>query len=172
MSSICFQAKLFTPDPAAKLGSEPLLTLPRDASAQLPSRGMTIVEGTLNGFPFQAALEPDGQGSHWFRVNKTLREAAGADVGDTVTLAIEPAKECPEPRVPADLENALAANLEAHTLWRKITPMARWDWIRWIGAAKQQETRKRRIEVTCSKLKAGKRRPCCFDRNQCTLTEA
>jgi hypothetical protein len=172
MATIRFEAKLFRPDATANLGSATLLTLPKDASAQLPSRGMTVVEGTLNGFPFQAALEPDGQGSHWFRVHKTLCEAAGADVGDTVTLAIEPVKECPEPKVPADLENALAANPEAHTLWMAITPLARWDWIRWIGAAKQQETRKRRIEVACSKLKAGKRRPCCFDRNQCTLTDA
>ena len=127
-----------------------------------------MVEGTLNGFPFQAALEPDGQGSHWFRVNETLREAAGADVGDTVTLAIEPVREWPEPEVPADLKNALAADPQAHTLWRDITPMARWDWIRWINATAQQETRRRRIEVAFSKLKSGMRRPCCFNRSMCT----
>jgi hypothetical protein len=166
MSTIRFEAKLF------KIGSWTLLRLPESASAKLPSRGMTMVEGIINGFHFQAALEPDGKGSHWFRVNKTMREAAGADVGDTVTLAIEPAREWPEPKVPADLKNALAADPQAHTLWMDITPMARWDWIRWIGSAKQPETRRRRIENACSMLKAGKRRPCCFNRTQCTLTDA
>ena len=46
--------------------------------------------------------------------------------------------------------------------------MARWDWIRWINATAQQETRKRRIEVAFSKLKSGMRRPCCFNRGMCT----
>jgi hypothetical protein len=172
MSTIHFKAKLFKPDETEKIGSGTLLTLPKSASAKLPSRGMTMVKGMINGFPFQAALEPDGKGSHWFKVNKTIRDGSKADVGDTVTLAIEPSKEWPEPKVPADLNRALAIHAQAHTLWMAITPQARWDWIRWIGAAKQLETRKRRIEVACSKLKAGDRRPCCFNRTECTLTDA
>jgi hypothetical protein len=38
-----------------------------------------------------------------------MREAAGADAGDVVTLEIAPSGEEPEPRVPADLRKALAA---------------------------------------------------------------
>lgn len=165
MSIIRFKDKLF------KIGSWTLLRLPKSASAMLPSRGMTMVEGTINGFHFQAALEPDGKGSHWFELDKTLREAAKADEGDTVTLAIEPVKEWPEPKVPSDLKNALDATPQAHALWRNITPMARWDWIRWIGSTKNPETRKHRIEVTFSKFKDGKRRPCCFNRTICTIPE-
>ena len=162
MSTIRFEAKLF------KIGSWTLLRLPKNASAKLPSRGMTMVAGTINDFRFQAALEPDGKGSHWFKLDKTMRKAVGADAGDTVMLAIEPIKEWPEPKVPADLKNALAAAPQAQTLWMEITPMARWDWIRWIGSTKNPDTRKRRIEVTFSKFKAGKRRPCCFNRTVCT----
>src|SRR3970040_2627576 len=98
MWTIRFEAKLF------KIGSWTILRLPKSASAKLPSRGMTMVEGTINGFRFQAALKPDGKGSHWFRLDKTMREAAGANAGDTVMLAIEPVKEWPEPNVPADLK--------------------------------------------------------------------
>jgi hypothetical protein len=162
MSTIRFEAKLF------KIGSWTLLRLPKSASAKLPSRGMTMVGGTINNFRFQAALEPDGKGSHWFRVDKTMSKAIGADADDTVMVAIEPVKEWSEPNVPADLMNALAVVPQAHTLWMEITPMARWDWIRWIGSTKQPETRRRRIETALSKLKAGDRRPCCFNRTVCT----
>ncbi len=67
-----------------------------------------------------------------------------------------------EPRVSADLRKALAADAQAKIIWLDITPVARRDWISWIDSAKQPETRRRRIEQTCSKLVAGKRRPCCY----------
>src|SRR5438093_2685165 len=54
MPKIRFQAKL------TAIGSQAILRLPQAASSKLPSRGMSIVEGTLNGRAFQAPLEPDG----------------------------------------------------------------------------------------------------------------
>ena len=165
-SNIRFSAKLFRPTATAKVGSWTFLTLPKDASAKLPSRGMTTVEGTINGFPFRATLEPDGQRSHWLRVDRKLREAAGADAGDVVTLEIAPSGEEPEPRVPADLRRALAAaHPKARAVWSDISPVARRDWIQWIESAKREETRLKRIENGCDMLAKGKRRPCCFDRS-------
>src|SRR5262245_27170101 len=140
---IRFRAKLFRPASPAKVASWTFLTLPKDASAKLPSRGMTTVEGTINGFPFRATLEPDGQKSHWLKVNRKMREAAGADAGDVVTLEIAP--EALQPMVPADLRKALAAAPKARALWSDITTIARTDWIDWIASAKQPETRARRV---------------------------
>ncbi len=162
MPTIHFSAKLLTID------SWTILQLPKSTSAKLPSRGLVMAKGTLNGFPFQTPLEPDGKGSHWFRIEENLSKVAGARANDTVTLTVEPTKEWPEPKIPTDLKNALAGAPQANTLWNEITPMARWDWIRWIRSTKQTETRKRRIEVALSKLKSGIRRPCCFNRSQCT----
>jgi hypothetical protein len=162
MATIRFEAELI------KIGAWTLLRLPKSASAQLPSRGMTMADGTINEVRFHAALEPDGKGSHWFRVDDTLREAAGAAAGETVRLEMEPAQEWTEPPVPEDLQNALAADPQAQTLWMDCTTMARWDWIRWINATAQQETRRRRIAVALSKLNSGMRRPCCFNRSMCT----
>jgi hypothetical protein len=164
-SKIRFTAKLLRPAETAKDGDWTFLILPKDASANLPSRGMTTVKGTINGFPFRATLEPDGQKSHWLKVTRKMSEAAGADAGDTVTLEIAPLGEEPEPRVPADLRKALAATPKARALWSDITPVARRDWIHWITSAKQAETRARRVANACSMLAAGKRRPCCFDRS-------
>ena len=164
-SKIRFKARLFRPAATAKVGSWSFLTLPKNASAKLPSRGMTTVEGTINGFAFRATLEPDGQRGHWLKVNRKMREAAGADAGDVVTLEIAPAAEEPEPTVPPDLRKALAAAPKARALWTDITPNARRDWIHWITSAKQPETRARRIKNACSMLAGGTRRVCCFDRS-------
>ena len=163
---IRFKAKLLRPAESEKGDSWTFLILPRNASAKLPSRGMAAIEGTINGFSFQATLEPDGQKSHWLRVDRKLSEAAGAAAGDDVTLEITPAAKEPEPEVPADLRKALAAAApKARKLWSDITPNARRDWIHWITSAKQAETRARRIKNACSMLAAGKRRVCCFDRS-------
>jgi hypothetical protein len=126
---------------------------------------MTAVEGTINRYRFRATLAPDGQRSHWLKVTRKMREGAGAEVADVVTLEIRPAGREPEPRVPADLRKALAAAPKSRALWSEITPIARRDWIHWITSAKQSETRARRIANACEMLAAGKRRVCCFDRS-------
>jgi len=162
--SIRVKAKLLVPRTGGK-GGWTFVVLPRAASARLPSRGQTAVQGTLNGIPFEAMLDPDGKGSHWLKVPRRLREAAGAEAGDDVALDIAPADRAPEPSVPADLRKALAAAPAARAVWRDITTAARYDWILWITSAKQVTTRARRIASACDMLAGGKRRVCCFDRS-------
>jgi hypothetical protein len=174
-TTIRFKAKLLRPameparpraDQREKGDSWTFLILPKNASAKLPSRSVTAIEGTINGVPLQAVLEPDGQKSHWLKVDRKLTEAADAEAGDVVTLEITPAAKEPEPEVPADLRKGLAsAAPNARKLWSDITTNARRDWIHWITSAKQAATRARRIKNGCSMLAAGKRRVCCFDRS-------
>ncbi len=161
-STIRFGAKLVRPGATGKTGSGALLTLPRSASAKLPSRGEIAIEATINGFPFRAALEPDGNGSHELRVNPVMQEAAGAAAGDTVVMEITRVEDESELRVPSDLRDALAVAPRAQATWMAITPMARRDWILWLSSGKQPETRIIRIKKACSMLAGGKRRVCCF----------
>lgn len=164
-SKIRFKAKLVRPAAPGKGGAWTFLVLPQAASAKLPARAMTSVEGTLNDHPFQATLEPDGQGSHWLKVSSALRKSAGAEPGDEVALAISPAEHEPEPDVPADLRKALAAAPDAKAVWTDITAVARRDWIHWITSGKRAQTRARRVGNACDMLASGKRRACCFDRS-------
>lgn len=140
------------------------VVLPKDVSDTLPRRGRTSVGGTMNGHPFQATLEPDGQLSHWLRVCPELQEAAGVKAGETVDLEIWPVEE-PEPSVSSDLDVALGAAPEARQVWDATTTIARLDWIHWIESAKQQKTRKKRIRDGCDMLASGKKRVCCFDQS-------
>ena len=163
-ATIRFRATLLRPD-TPRRAAWSFLVLPADASATLPTRGMTTVDGTIEGHRFQATLEPDGQGSHWLKVSRALRETADAVVGDTVALEITPVLVEPEPRVPVDVRKALAAAPAARAQWSSLTPVARRDWIHWITSGKKAGTRERRIITACDMLASGKRRACCFDRS-------
>ncbi len=166
-----FKTKLFS------IKSRIILKLPSDVSKKLPSRGTVMVKGTLNKVDFKALLEPDGvymqnkETSHWFSPSNKLLKLAEATAGDIVDVSIEPTDEWIEPEVPEDFKNALNKSKKAEELWKDITPMARWDWIRWIRAVKTMETRKKHIDVAISKLNNGLRRPCCFNRSMCSDPE-
>jgi len=165
-SKIRFNATLHRPSGADKDASWIFLNLPQEASDQLPARSMVSVDGTFNGIPFQTTLLPDGQGGHWLKADQKLQETTEAKAGDDVELEIAPVAVEPEPEVPADVQTALeTAGPVAMATWADITPVARRDWIFWIVSGKKAETRVKRIEVAMSKLSAGNRRPCCFDRS-------
>ena len=160
--AICFDAQV------QRTGGSTIVRLPDEASAKLPSRGQVAVEGIVNGNVFQAVLEPDGRRGHWLKVDEKLRQALAVGDGDTMAITVEPAEDWPEPDVPGDLQSALADAPDIVDVWSGITPMARWEWVRWINATKNPQTRERRVEVGISKLRSGKRRPCCFDLASCT----
>lgn len=137
--------------------------LPKEASAKLPRRGRTTVDGTINGQGFRALLEPDGQKSHWLRIDSGLLEASGATCGDIAQFEIMSVAQEPEPDVPPDLREALEAHPESRATWDATTTIARLDWIHWITSAKQAKTRKKRINDACDMLASGEKRVCCFD---------
>ena len=126
-----------------------LVQLTEAASARLPSRGQVAVHATVAGHSFDTVVEPDGRRGHWVRLEAAVLEAAGLAVGDVARARAG----APEP---------------IREVWDDITPMARWEWVRWVGATRNPATRERRVEVSLSKLDGGKRRPCCFDLSSCT----
>ena len=163
---IRFEAGLSTIDDTV------LVRLPADASAALPSRGQVAVHATVGGHPFDTVVEPDGRRGHWVRLGDDLRQAGGLEPDDTAEVTLEVADEWPEPELPDDLADALSAAPDGiRAIWDDITPMARWEWVRWVRATRNPETRRRRVEVSIDKLDHGKRRPCCFDLASCTDPE-
>ncbi|GAB10725.1 hypothetical protein GOARA_061_01650 [Gordonia araii NBRC 100433] len=150
-----------------QIGDRLIVRLPDEASAQLSSRGQVAAAVIVGGHSAQTVVEPDGRRGHWLPVD----EVAGVVAGDDVPVRIEPTKEWPEPVKPDDFAAALDDAPDIGDLWREITPMARWEWVRWINATKNPDTRQRRIDVAVDKLRSGKRRPCCFDLSSCTDPE-
>jgi hypothetical protein len=157
-NTIRFSGKLV----AGKAGEAAYLHLPKAANADLRSNGTTMVEGTIDGFPFRAPLESVGKGAHALKISKALQAGARAKAGEMVVVELTRTGDEPEVRVPSDLITALKTAAKAKALWTEITPMARREWVRWVSSAKQAETRDHRIETACDMLAKGKRRPCCF----------
>lgn len=164
MSSTATTTISFTAVPES-VGGVRLVRLPAEASAALPSRGQVAVTGTLDGEPYDTVVEPDGRRGHWIRLHDN-----GSSEPVEVEFAV--AEEWPEPAVPADLAEALASAPEhLRDVWEDITPMARWEWVRWVGATANPDTRAKRVGVSLDKMDHGKRRPCCFDLSSCTDPE-
>lgn len=159
-----FSARLRRPAKLAK--GEPawaFLVLPKAVSDTLPRRGRTTVALVLGAVRVQATLEPDGQLSHWLRLDEATCAAAGAKVGEELPLELTPVDPEPEPEVPADLREALDAAPQASATWSATTTLARLDWIHWITTAKQAKTRASRVRDAMDMLGSGKKRVCCFD---------
>jgi hypothetical protein len=139
------------------------VVLPHEVSAKLPRRGRITVSVVINGHRVNALLEPDGQKSHWFRIDRDLLELSGAAIGHDAQFEISALDQEPEPDVPRDFAEALEAAPESQATWDATTPIARVDWIHWITSAKQAKTRMKRIKDACDMLASGKLRVCCFD---------
>lgn len=153
------------------VGERLIIPLPPEISDQLPSRGQVAAHAVLNGHEIRTVIEPDGRRGHWLRIDETLQQALDLVDGTDIDLALTPTKEWPEPEVPQDLGAALEDADDLEATWASITPMARWEWVRWVGATRSPDTRARRVEVSIDKLRGGKRRPCCFDLASCTDPE-
>jgi hypothetical protein len=162
--TVQFKAKLLRPA-TPKGATWTFFVLRDEASRKLPTRAMVSVEGTLGGAPFKTTLEPDGQGSHWLKVPKALREAAGAEPGGSVAVSMTPLADQLESDVPKDLRDALKAHPGAKLTWDATTTVARRDWIAWMTSGKKAETRDKRLAAMMDMLEHGKKRVCCFDRS-------
>lgn len=143
--------------------------LPAAASNALSSGGQVAVQGEINGQTFCSILEPDGDGGHWLRIDDAIERAITLDLAMGAAMTLRQVSEWPEPDLPPDLAAALqVAPRRVNDVWGSITPMARWEWVRWINATSDAQTRQRRIKVSVDKLSRGSRRPCCFNLSACT----
>lgn len=162
-SALQFRARPLRAKTTSEVQPWAFIVLPTEVSAVLPRRGRISVSAAVNGHTFTTQLEPDGQKSHWMRLDDDLLEGANAPIGSEATFSIAVLEQEPEPEVPADLAQALKAAPESRATWDATTTIARVDWIHWITSAKQVKTRAKRITDACEMLAEGKKRVCCFD---------
>ncbi|MBM3310918.1 MAG: DUF1905 domain-containing protein [Candidatus Aminicenantes bacterium] len=140
------------------VGTWIFVDVPFDVERAFGARGQVKVQGTVNGAPFRSSLMPRGDGTHFLVVNKSVRDAAKAKVGDAVRVALEPDAASRVVEVPPDFAKALDKSKAAKDAWDKHPPSHQKEYLGYITEAKKEETRTRRIAKTVEFL-AAKRPP-------------
>ena len=127
---------------------------PFDVVETFGTKARVPVRGTVNGFPFRSSLMPMG-GCHMMVVNKTLREGAKCKAGDVVEIVLEWDVAERTVEAPAELARELKKSKAARERWETLAFTHKKEMARSIVEAKQEETRKRRLEKVMSVLKTG-----------------
>jgi hypothetical protein len=149
-----FRARIVSIGPS---GAWNHLRIPFDVEKTWGTKARLPVRGTMNGFAFRSSIFPDGQGGHTMMVNKAMQAGAKAGPGDAVELRLEPDTAPRTVAAPPDLKKALAKDKAARVFFDGLSPSAKQMYVQWITAAKQAETRARRIAKAVEMLRAKKK---------------
>ena len=135
-------------------GGGHLVAVPRDVAATLGLKGFPKIQAVISGTPYRGSLMPMGDGTYCLGVLKSICEAAGIDLGDSVTvqLGIDSAARTVDP--PEDLARALAQDKKAAAAWEALSYTTRKEHARGIEEAKRPETRERRLAGTLEFLRS------------------
>ena len=143
-----FKAKL---DRFEGVGTWTYVEIPFDVEKAFGKGGQVRIKAKINGVSFRSSLTPNGDGTHFLVVNKSVRDKAKVKVGDRVTVVVEPdAVRVIE--APPDLAKALGRNKTAKAAWDDFSCSHKKAYVDWVTSAKQDETRKRRIDKAVARM--------------------
>jgi hypothetical protein len=115
------------------------------------------VVATVNGYSWRTTVARMG-GESLVGLNRSVREAAGVEAGDTVDVKLELDNAPREVEVPGALEDALASDPSARSAFDALAYTHRKEYARWIEEAKRDDTRERRVAQAVQMLREGKTR--------------
>jgi hypothetical protein len=116
------------------------------------------VRCTINGMEYRSRLSVYG-GSTYLGLRSDLRKAAGLSVGDAVEVTMEVDVAPREVEVPPALAAALAGDDGARAAYEALSFTHRKEYALWIGEAKREETRERRVAKAIVMLNEGTKHP-------------
>ena len=115
------------------------------------------VVATVNGYEWRTSVSRM-RGEFLVGLNREVREGAGVQAGDTVTLALRLDTAPREVEVPEALARALDADPAARAAFEKLAFTHRKEFARWIEEAKREQTRDRRVALALDMIRAGQTR--------------
>src|SRR5262245_18037710 len=119
------------------------MEIPFDVKAAYGS-ARAKVRVTVNGVELRTTVAVYG-GKSYIGFRKEIRDAAGIEIGQTITVAIDADTEPRIVDVPKDLQRALAKNAAARKTFESLSYSHRKEHAQWVSDAKKEETRARRV---------------------------
>jgi len=113
------------------------------------------VKATVNGYSWRGRVS-SRRGEFLLGLNKEVRTAAGVGAGEKVTVELQLDAEERTVELPEALERALAGDTKAKAGFDGLAYSHRKEYARWIGEAKKEETRERRVAKALEMLREGK----------------
>lgn len=154
MPDFSFETELIRPE---GVGTWTYLNIPLQVSSTFGSKGQVRVKGKVDGCPFRSTALPMGDGSHYLVVGKDLRDQIMKSAGDWVKVTLELDLEERQTVIPDDLRQALENQPDAMFGFEKLSYSQQKLYVDWILYAKQEATRRNRIEKALSLLAQGKK---------------
>jgi len=147
MTAASFKATLNRPEAQ---GTATFIEVPLDVPA-IFGRPRPPVLVTINGHTYRSAIALYGS-RYYLPVNRSNREAAGVEPGDTITVEITLDTDVRQVSVPDDLRAALDDDPDAAAEFDRLSYTHQREHVVWIEAAGREETRVRRITQTLERL--------------------
>ncbi len=135
-----------------KLGINPCVDVPEEASQAFAKSGYIPVQGTLNGSPIRATLVPMGGGRHRLFLNGEMRKRAKVTVGDQVSLVLETDDQSRAVPMPAEFALALEEHAAAKVAFAQLLPSRQKEILAYLNWIKRPETLKRNIDKVIAML--------------------
>ncbi|MBV9336363.1 MAG: DUF1905 domain-containing protein [Solirubrobacterales bacterium] len=112
------------------------------------------VRATVNNYTWRTTVTRM-RGEFLLGLNREVRESAGVKAGDNVEVAIELDTDPREVEIPEPLARALSADPDAQAAFERLAFTHRKEYARWVGEAKREETRDRRVTRALQMLREG-----------------
>jgi hypothetical protein len=132
-------------------GEVPAVEIPFDVRATYGSARPKVCV-TVNGVTLRTTVAVYG-GRSYIGFRKEIRDAAGLEIGKTITVTIEADTAPRIVEVPTDLQRALARNAAARKTFESLSYSHRREHAQWVASAKKEETRARRVARVIEMLK-------------------
>ncbi len=150
-TSVTFETTL------AGSGGKTGIVVPAEAVARLDAGRRPPVHVEVNGHRYRSTVAVMG-GQYLVSVSAAVREAAGLQAGDALTVTLTVADTPREVAVPDDLAAALAQDDRVGAFFAGLSNSLQRYHVDTITAAKTPQTRQRRIEKALELFRAGKKR--------------
>ncbi|WP_400193290.1 YdeI/OmpD-associated family protein [Hymenobacter sp. B81] len=133
----------------------PILIVPEDVVEALGGKGVKRVLGTLNGHYVRRGLLPLRTGERYLMVSKALRQQAGLQLGEEVTVVLRADPDPNHVDLPDELAEGLAEWPEAAEAFARLTPGRQRNLAHYIDSAKRPDTRAQRVVGMLHQLATG-----------------